>query len=134
MNVQTRTPCQLDTHDRVRARRSTGRVARFLHHRAARAGLVLCLMGSLGLSGVAAPVARADGPGAGGDFVLDSSVLDGGTGANTVMASSEYVLQGSFGQMTANGVSASAEYVTGLGFWSTTGADFRAYMPVVLKA
>ena len=71
----------------------------------------------------------ADGPGAGGDYVLESSVLDGGVGA---MSSDQYVLQGSFGQPTANGLLTANDLQVSLGFWSPITA-FQAYLPIVTK-
>ena len=79
-------------------------------------------------------VARADGPGGGNEYILVGSVLDGGTGSNTTMASSQYRLQGSFGQMTANGVYLSDAYQAGLGFWVVTLEPYTVYLPVILKS
>ena len=71
----------------------------------------------------------ADGPGAGGDFVLESSVLDDGVSA---MSSAQYVVQGSFGQPTANGLSTSGDLQADLGFWATF-PSFQVYLPIVTK-
>lgn len=89
---------------------------------------VVCLLAVFARAG-APPRALADGPGAGGDYALESSVLDAGVG---VMSSDQFVLQGSFGQPTANGLFLSGDQQLGLGFWSTL-PFFQTWLPIVLR-
>jgi hypothetical protein len=97
--------------------------------------LILLLL--LGFLGAVVQPARADpsGPSAGpaAGYILEESVLDGGTGGGTLMTGGGLMLQGSLGQPSPNGLFTGIGIQVELGFWQPSDAQRPVYLPVLLK-
>jgi hypothetical protein len=92
--------------------------------------ILLLLLGSLSM---AVQPARADPSDPNAGYILEGSVLDGGTGGGTLMTGGGLVLQGSLGQPSPNGLFTGSGIQVALGFWQPSDAQRPVYLPVLFK-